>query len=267
MSLRYYHSCVTWPKHLVRVEGGLDDMISDREEVSARQFVNKVGKQQAVELAHELGYTGPTKGYSNPSHPQHQPECMSMEEDTIGAQLYKSRLFGREVWYARVSGVEHVFIPKGWTPTLPPSAEAKGKHVFFSSCPEWPEDLCHVPGGLDHMADPDYSQSITMATFLENVCPKEIVKIAHRLHYTGVTREHNDPSHPDHNPHAKADYSMEEDHHVRYERGQFLGREVYFLVHSAREFAFIPPGWTPSIEDVDWDFEPTPLEDSSPSYR
>lgn len=274
-----YSDCVGWPDELVDVAGGLIDMISDAEEVTARQFVNKVGKAQSEMLAHNLGYTGPTKGYSNPRHPGHQPGCMSMEEDPIGVRFCKSRVFGREVWYARQSGIEHVFVPKGWTPSLSDansyaansgssSSSSGAKCEFFSRCVEWPEDLVNVPGGLCDLVDTNYSESITLHTFMKNVCPVDLLTQAHELHYTGVKKAHNNPKHPVHNPRAKVNFSLEEDHHVRYERGQLLGREVYFLVHSAIEYVFIPPNWKPSIKDVDWDFDPDadPEHDDAPAF-
>lgn len=274
MAFEYFSDCVGWPKDLVDVDGGLSDMIGEAEDVTARQFVNKVGKPQAEDLAHRLGYTGPTKGYSNPRHPKHQPECMSMEEDGC-VRFCKSRLFGREVWYARQSGIEHVFVPKGWVPSASDatnyapndrSDEAGNaiKHDFFSRCVEWPADLVDVPGGLMDMCD--HSEPVTLHTFMKHVCPADLLTQAHELHYTGITKAHNNPKHPAHNPRAKADFSLEEDHHVRYEKGQLLGQEVWFFVHSAIEHVFIPPNWKPSINDVDWDFDPEAENEAAPAF-
>ena len=123
------------------------------------------------------------------------------------------------------------------------------KHQFFSDCVGWPEDLVTVPGGLCDCIDEE--DDITIEQFLAAVDYDHVVEFTHGLHYTGPTKIYNDPEHPKHNE-ENFGMSMEEDYHVSYHRSKLLGKEVFYFKHSGIEHVYIPTGWTPSVDDIDW---------------
>ena len=132
---------------------------------------------------------------------------------------------------------------------------------FFSDCVGWPEELVDVPGGLcDCITDAD---DMRAHEFFQNIDMDTMTDHAHALGYTGPSKAHNDPEHIDHKSDGMA-MSMEEDYHVSFHKSELLGRTVYFYKHSAIEHVFIPPGWTPSIDDVDWGDEPDQASSFAP---
>jgi hypothetical protein len=133
---------------------------------------------------------------------------------------------------------------------------------FFSDCINWPDDLVDVPGGLcdcrsdaDDMRPHDFFQNVDMDTMTDH---------AHALGYTGPSKAHNDPDHIDHKSDGMSK-SMEEDPAVDFYRSELFGKTVYFYRHSGIEHVFLPPDWTPSIDDVQWpDDEPDQGSSFSP---
>jgi hypothetical protein len=122
--------------------------------------------------------------------------------------------------------------------------------TFFSDCISWPDDLVDVPGGLcDCRSDAD---DMRPHDFMRNVDMEDLTYKSYALGYTGPTKAHNDPNHPEHNSDSYGK-SMEEDPCVSFFKSELFGRTVYFFTHSAIEHVYIDPDWTPSIEDVQWD--------------
>jgi len=123
------------------------------------------------------------------------------------------------------------------------------KMVFFSDCVGWPHELVTVPGGLTDCIDQE--DDITIEEFLQHVDVDHVVEFTHSLNYTGPTKQYNDVDHPKHNS-ENFGMSMEDDYHVSYHRSELLGKTVYYFKHSGIEHVYIPPGWRPSSNDIDW---------------
>ncbi len=115
----FFSDCVSWPRELVTVPGGLSDCIDAEDDITIKELLENVDREHVIEFCHALHYTGPTKEFNDADHPQHNEENfgMSMEED-YHVSYHRSELFGREVWYFKHSGIEHVYIPQGWIPSL-----------------------------------------------------------------------------------------------------------------------------------------------------
>ena len=116
---QFFSDCVGWPKEFVDCPGGLCDCIDQEDDITIERLMEEIDLEHFVELTHMLGYTGPTPEYDDPEHPQHQPREMpfSMKDDWH-VSFHKSEFLGREVFYFKHSGIEHVYIPEGWTPSM-----------------------------------------------------------------------------------------------------------------------------------------------------
>ncbi|EPX76774.1 hypothetical protein [Salipiger mucosus] len=116
---QFFSDCVGWPKPLVSCPGGLCDCVDAEDEITIERFMEEVDLEHFIEMTHMLGYTGPTPAFNDPDHPQHNPDGLpsSMTEDWH-VEFCKSELFGRQVFYFKHSGIEHVYVPSGWTPSV-----------------------------------------------------------------------------------------------------------------------------------------------------
>lgn len=97
MSFSYYNCCVDWDPDEVHSPGGLVDMIDQARQITRRTFLKHVGTRDLRSLEESLGYE---------SHPA---KGLTMAGD-FHVGYFKSKLFGRPVYFFRWSAIEYVFM-------------------------------------------------------------------------------------------------------------------------------------------------------------
>ena len=97
--LRFYSSCVEWPRDDVHVEGGLCDMINDGQGITRKTFLTHVDRNDMAKLERSLGYA-----------PFDRDSCLRMARD-YHVSYHRSTLHGQRVYYFKHSAIEFVFRP------------------------------------------------------------------------------------------------------------------------------------------------------------
>jgi hypothetical protein len=93
---RFYHSCVDWPEDAF-IDGGLSEMIDSAIDITRRTFLKHVDDGELADIAEKLGYDW------------HHSQGLTMAGDwSIG--YYRSKLYGKRVYYFTHSAIEYVFI-------------------------------------------------------------------------------------------------------------------------------------------------------------
>jgi hypothetical protein len=85
----YYNYCVNWEQKKVNA---LCDMIDNAKEITRKTFCKHVNKNELAELEEQLGYGS----------------YLKMKND-YHVNYYRSKLFGKTVYYFRQSAIEYVF--------------------------------------------------------------------------------------------------------------------------------------------------------------
>lgn len=95
--MRYFTSCVNWPREDVHAKGGLCDMISEAINVTRQTFIRRVHRGDRIELERNFGYA-----------PHCEDSILTMARD-YAVTYHRSKLHGLIVYYIRHSAIEYVF--------------------------------------------------------------------------------------------------------------------------------------------------------------
>jgi len=99
-----------------------------------------------------------------------------------------------------------------------------GNYVFFRNCVSFSQEEVYANGGLRDMVDRAWP--ITRKTFTKWVDLENLRDVEVSLGYED---------------HPKRGMTMAQDCHVSYHKSKLFGKRVYYFVHSAIEYIFIPP--------------------------
>jgi len=90
--MRFYCTCVDWPKNDIDSDSGLCDMVDRSIDITRATFLKHVDKMDLSLLESGLGYNSDFK----------------MSHD-YAVSYHRSKLHGKRVYYFRHSAIEYVF--------------------------------------------------------------------------------------------------------------------------------------------------------------